>query len=81
MRLAAKEEKYLELELVQDEISKLIERSQKQSRLGQGHTLSLAKQISDCQAKINDISRKTKATVSELCMYQVCLVLINCYSC
>ena len=47
--------------------------------LFQADTISLAKQVSEQQAKINDVTRKTKAIISELCMYQVSIV--HCHVC
>eukprot|EP00042_Codosiga_hollandica_P049655 m.581202 g.581202 ORF g.581202 m.581202 type:complete len:935 (+) comp57935_c0_seq2:19-2823(+) len=69
-RLAIKEQKFLELELINDETTKLIERSRKQVLANKDSTFTLATQIADYQSKIKDLTKKTKAVVAELCMYQ-----------
>ncbi len=70
-RVAQKEEKYLELELINEETSKLIDRSKKQVDANKHDTLQVAKLVTDLQTKIKDATNKTKAIVAELCMYQV----------
>ena len=74
-RLNDKKETLLEKELVLDEVSSLSDKLKLQAAESRGATLDLAKRVNDYQAQIRAVTRKMMANVSELSMYQVCLLL------
>ncbi|XP_075252758.1 coiled-coil domain-containing protein 146-like [Convolutriloba macropyga] len=69
-RLADKEEKLLELELLLEQVSRLTERVRNKASLGKDDSLVLAKKVNEYQSKIKELTRKMMATVSELSMNQ-----------
>lgn len=70
LRLAEKEEKLLEKDLIFEEVTRLADRTKKKSETGKEDTLELAKKVNEYQAKIKDTTRKMMALVSELSMNQ-----------
>jgi len=70
LRLAEKEEKLLEKDLIFEEVTRLADRTKKKSESGKEDTLELAKKVNEYQAKIKDTTRKMMALVSELSMNQ-----------
>lgn len=70
LRLADKEEKLLEKDLIFEEVTRLADRTKKKSETGKEDTLELAKKVNEYQAKIKDTTRKMMALVSELSMNQ-----------
>ncbi|XP_033110097.1 coiled-coil domain-containing protein 146-like [Anneissia japonica] len=70
IRLAEKEEQLLEKDLIFDQVCKLAERVNQKMDSGKVHTLNLAKEVNDLQAKIKAVTRKMMAQVSELSMTQ-----------
>lgn len=70
VRLAAKEEKCMELTLVLEETTRLYQRTREQAEADHSDTLQVAKQVLDYQGKLADATKKVKALVSELSMYQ-----------
>lgn len=86
-RLATVEERILEKELLYEQVCQLTDWVQKQVNANKTDTLQLAKkvsyyndilvayhyyhQVNNYQAQIRDATRKLKALVSELSMYQV----------
>jgi chromosome segregation ATPase len=69
-RLNHKKEMLLEKELVCEEVSNLAERLRKQALDGRKTTLEVSEKINEFKARINELSRKMLATVSELSMFQ-----------
>ncbi|XP_071960472.1 coiled-coil domain-containing protein 146-like [Antedon mediterranea] len=70
IRLAEKEEHLLEKDLIFDQVCKLSERVNQKMDAGKTHTLNLAKEVNDFQAKIKGVTRRMMARVSELSMTQ-----------
>ncbi|PFX31256.1 coiled-coil domain-containing protein 146-like [Stylophora pistillata] len=70
LRLAEKEEKLLEKDLIFEEVTRLADGTKKKSETGKEDTLELAKKVNEYQAKIKDTTRKMMALVSELSMNQ-----------
>ena len=69
-RLAAKEQKALELDLVLLESQRLTQRVGSQVVSGKEETSRVARQVADTQSKIKDSNRKLMALVSEVSMHQ-----------
>ena len=69
-RLAAKEQKGLELDLVLLESQRLTQRVGSQVVSGKQETNLVARQVVDAQSKIKDSNRKLMALVSEVSMHQ-----------
>ncbi|EDO49671.1 predicted protein [Nematostella vectensis] len=70
LRLAEKEEKLLEKDLIFEEVTRLADRTKNKAETGKEDTLELAKKVNEYQAKIKDTTRKMMAMVSELSMNQ-----------
>ncbi|XP_028667475.2 coiled-coil domain-containing protein 146 [Erpetoichthys calabaricus] len=70
MRLAEKEEKLLEKDLIYEQITKLSQRIRLKAENGKEDTLFLAKKMNGLQNKIKETTRKMMAVVSELSMHQ-----------
>jgi len=70
LKLAEKEEKILELELVFEQSSRLADRLDKKVESGKDDSLTLAKKVNDYQSKTKKVTRKMMSLVSELSMKQ-----------
>ncbi|XP_030072255.1 coiled-coil domain-containing protein 146 [Microcaecilia unicolor] len=70
LRLAEKEEKLLEKDLLFEQVLRLSDRLQIKAENGKYDTLTLANKMSDLQRKIKDTTRKMMALIAELSMKQ-----------
>ncbi len=77
-RLNVKKEQLLEKELVLEEVGSLSERLRFQAVEGREETLDIAKTVNEFQARIKKVTRRLMACVSELSMYQVCVMCQVC---
>ena len=69
-KLAAKEQRGIECDMLLEETVRLTERSRGHAADSKGETLQLAVRMNEAQAKIRDTTRKLMATISELTMHQ-----------
>jgi hypothetical protein len=69
-RLAEREARELELDLVLQETLRLESRVSKQTEGRRTHTVMSTRSVNEAQAKLAELTRKTMAIVSELSMYQ-----------
>jgi len=70
IKLAEKEEKLLEMELIFDQSQKLADRLNEKVQSGKDDSLTLAKKVNDYQGKTKSVTRKMMSLVSELSMKQ-----------
>lgn len=63
LRLAEKEEKLLEKDLIFEEVTRLADRTKKKSESGKEDTLELAKKVGDRLSVCNDVFIATNRTV------------------
>lgn len=77
-RLDQKREQQLEKELILEEVTALAEKLRTQAVSKRDAAKVLAQELNGLQSKIKDVTKKMLATVSELSMYQVNTISINC---
>ncbi|XP_013065193.2 coiled-coil domain-containing protein 146-like [Biomphalaria glabrata] len=70
LRLAEKEERLLEKDLIFDQVERLVSRISNKAQAGKDDTLNLAKSVNNIQARLKETTRKMMALVSELSMNQ-----------
>ncbi|KAH9508117.1 hypothetical protein Btru_054756 [Bulinus truncatus] len=70
LRLAEKEERMLEKDLIFEQVERLLSRISNKAQAGKDDTLSLAKSVNNIQARLKETTRKMMALVSELSMNQ-----------
>ena len=73
-RLNSKKEQLLEKELILDEVSSLSEKLKKDALDGRQSTLEVSEKINEFQSRLRDLTRKMKATISELSMCQANII-------
>jgi len=77
IKLAEKEEKLLEMELVFDQSQRLVDKLEEKVDSGKSDSLGLAKKVNDYQSKAKKITRKMMAIVSELSMKQAQVIQLQ----
>jgi chromosome segregation ATPase len=73
-RLNSKKEQLLEKELILDEVSNLVEKLKRDATEGRQSTLEVSEKINEFQSRLRDLTRKMKATISELSMCQANII-------
>lgn len=64
----------LEKELVLDEVTNLVDKLKKDATEGRQSTLEVSEKINEFQSRLRDLTRKMKATISELSMCQANII-------
>lgn len=75
-RLDLKREQLLEKDLILEEVTTLTDRLKSQALKKKESSKSMADELNSLQARIRDVTKKMLASVSELSMYQVRIVVI-----
>jgi flagellar biosynthesis chaperone FliJ len=73
-RLDLKREQLLEKDLILEEVTTLTERLKNQALKKKDSSKSMADELNSLQTRIRDVTKKMLASVSELSMYQVCVL-------
>lgn len=73
-RLNSKKEQLLEKELILDEVTNLVEKLKRDATEGRQSTLEVSEKINEFQSRLRDLTRKMKATISELSMCQANII-------
>lgn len=73
-RLNSKKEQLLEKELILDEVSSLVDKLKTDATEGRQSTLEVSEKINEFQSRLRELTRKMKATISELSMCQANII-------
>lgn len=69
-RLNSKKEQLLEKELILDEVTNLTDKLRHEASDGRQSTLEVSEKINEFKSRLKDLTRKMKATISELTIYE-----------